>query len=108
MFLIILIFEKISMKKDIHPQYIKDAVTTCSCGAKFKAGATQKELSIESCSQCHPAYTGKQKIVDSTGRVDRFKKLAEKAKQAKNTRKTVKSKDDKKKTKIAKQEKATA
>jgi len=96
------------MKKDIHPQYIADATITCSCGAKFTTGATRKELSIESCSECHPAYTGKKKIVDSTGRVDRFKKLAEKSKKTKDTRKTVKSKTAKKQEKIAKQEKATA
>ncbi|MEN8252312.1 MAG: 50S ribosomal protein L31, partial [Patescibacteria group bacterium] len=54
------------MQKDIHPQYIKDATITCSCGATFKTGATKEELEIETCSQCHPAYTGKKKIVDST------------------------------------------
>lgn len=96
------------MKKDIHPNYIADATITCSCGAEFTTGATQKELSIESCSQCHPAYTGKKKIVDSTGRVDRFKKLAEAAKKAKISRKDIKTKEEKRKAKIDKQEKATA
>ncbi|XLQ19815.1 MAG: 50S ribosomal protein L31 [Candidatus Moraniibacteriota bacterium] len=96
------------MKKDLHPNYIKDASITCSCGAEFTTGATREELSIESCSQCHPAYTGKKKIIDSTGRVDRFKKLAEKAAKAKNTRKDIKSKEDKKEEKAKKQEKATA
>jgi large subunit ribosomal protein L31 len=95
------------MKKDIHPRYNKSALITCSCGAKFKTGATKDELTIESCSQCHPAYTGKKKIVDSTGRVDRFKKLAEKTKKTKETRKDVKTKETKRKEKIDKQEKAT-
>ncbi len=95
------------MKKDIHPQYNTNATITCSCGATFKTGATKEELSIESCSQCHPAYTGKKKIVDSTGRVDRFKKLAEKSKKTKDTRKDVKTKETKKQEKIDKQEKAT-
>jgi len=67
------------MKKDIHPKYYNDAKITCSCGAVFKVGSTQKELEIEICSQCHPLYTGKKKVLDTAGRVDRFKKLAEKA-----------------------------
>ncbi len=95
------------MKKDIHPNYVADAIIKCSCGAEFATGATQKELSIESCSQCHPIYTGKKKIVDSTGRVDRFKKLAEKAKDKQAARKTVKSKEAKKQEKVEKQKKAT-
>jgi len=96
------------MKKDIHPNYVATATIKCSCGAEFTTGATQKELSIESCSQCHPAYTGKKKIVDSTGRVDRFKKLAEKIKNKQDARKTVKSKEYKKQAKIKKQKKATS
>ncbi len=96
------------MKKDIHPNYVADAIIKCSCGAEFVTGATQKELTIESCSQCHPIYTGKKKIVDSTGRVDRFKKLVEKAKDKQATRKTIKSKEAKKQEKVKKQEKATA
>ena len=52
---------------------------TCSCGAAFELGSTEKTLSIEICSQCHPFYTGKKKTVDTLGRVDRFKKMAEKA-----------------------------
>jgi len=96
------------MKKDIHPNYVADAIIKCSCGAEFTTGATKKELTIESCSQCHPVYTGKKKIVDSTGRVDRFKKLAEKAKGKQDSRKAVQNKEEKKKAKIKKQEKTTA
>lgn len=61
------------MKADIHPQY--DAVTvTCSCGNTFETRSTLCEpIQIEVCSECHPFYTGKQKILDSGGRVNRFK-----------------------------------
>ena len=61
------------MKKDIHPKY-GDATVRCACGETFKAGSTKEELSVEICSKCHPFFTGKQKLVDSGGRVDRFKK----------------------------------
>lgn len=60
------------MKTDIHPTYHKDAKTTCSCGAKFTFGGTVEEIHVDVCSQCHPFYTGKQKLVDTAGRVDRF------------------------------------
>jgi len=66
------------MKKDIHPQY-EEATVHCSCGNTFTTRSTKKELHVELCSQCHPFYTGKQKLVDSGGRVDRFKKRLEKA-----------------------------
>ena len=73
------------MKKNIHPEYYKDAKIICSCGAVLSTGATQKELHVEICSACHPFYTGKKKVLDTTGRVDRFKKLAEKAAAKKKT-----------------------
>lgn len=62
------------MKKDIHPIY-SDVEVTCSCGASFTTRSTlnAKTLHIDVCSKCHPFYTGKQKIVDTSGRVDRFK-----------------------------------
>ena len=65
------------MKNDIHPQY-EEATVRCSCGNTFTTRSTKKELHVELCSQCHPFYTGKQKLVDSGGRVDRFKKRMEK------------------------------
>jgi len=65
------------MKKDIHPQY-EEATVRCSCGNTFTTRSTKKELHVELCSQCHPFYTGKQKLVDSGGRVDRFKRRLEK------------------------------
>ncbi|PIT90608.1 MAG: 50S ribosomal protein L31 [Candidatus Komeilibacteria bacterium CG10_big_fil_rev_8_21_14_0_10_41_13] len=68
------------MKKDIHPEYHQDAVIECACGQSFKVGSTVKDIHIEICSNCHPFYTGKQKLVDTAGRVDRFKaKLAKQA-----------------------------
>jgi large subunit ribosomal protein L31 len=61
------------MKTDIHPNYI-DLNVTCACGNKFVTKSTMnKDLFLEVCDQCHPFYTGKQKIVDTAGRVDRFK-----------------------------------
>ena len=62
------------MKKDIHPSY-QEIKVTCSCGNSFMASSTlDKDLTLEVCSVCHPFYTGKQKIVDTSGRVDRFRK----------------------------------
>jgi large subunit ribosomal protein L31 len=89
------------MQKDIHPQYYSDAKIICSCGAVLITGSTQKEMHVEICSACHPFYTGKKKVVDSTGRVDRFKKLAEKSATKKATS-AVKKKSAKKETKKAK------
>ncbi|PKQ27858.1 MAG: 50S ribosomal protein L31 [Candidatus Anoxymicrobium japonicum] len=61
------------MKKDIHPPYMETKVT-CSCGESFDTRSTSEELRVEICSKCHPFYTGKQKFVDSGGRVERFQK----------------------------------
>ena len=66
--------ERITMKADIHPNY-NDINVTCSCGNEFTTRSTLGDnLSIEVCSSCHPFYTGKQKIVDSGGRVDKFRR----------------------------------
>lgn len=67
------------MKTDLHPTYYAQATITCACGAVLHTGSTVEGSSIEICSQCHPFYTGKKKFVDTTGRVDRFKKLTERA-----------------------------
>ena len=64
---------EIGMKEKIHPKYGK-AIVRCVCGETFETGSTKKELKVEICSKCHPFFTGKQKLVDSGGRVDRFKK----------------------------------
>ena len=61
------------MKKDIHPEYGMTTVR-CHCGHEFEAGSTKENISIEICSQCHPFYTGKQKLVDSAGRIERFRR----------------------------------
>lgn len=71
------------MKKDIHPDYYEKAEVTCGCGAKLVAGSTQENIEIEICSQCHPFFTGKKKTIDTAGRVERFKKLAEAAEKKK-------------------------
>jgi large subunit ribosomal protein L31 len=64
------------MKKDIHPKYNDKAKVTCACGATFPVGSTMNEINVEICSQCHPFYTGNEKVLDTAGRVDRFKKRA--------------------------------
>ena len=66
------------MKKDIHPKYYPEAKFKCACGAEFEIGSTQEYTEVEICSQCHPFYTGKKKIVDTMGRVEKFKKRLEK------------------------------
>ncbi|MBA3062257.1 MAG: 50S ribosomal protein L31 [Atribacteria sp.] len=61
------------MKKDIHPKYEK-ATISCACGNSFETGSTKKNMKVEICSACHPLFTGKQKIIDAAGRVERFNK----------------------------------
>jgi large subunit ribosomal protein L31 len=61
------------MKQGIHPEYHQCKVT-CACGETFVTGSTKKEMRVEICSKCHPFFTGKQKLVDTGGRVDRFNK----------------------------------
>lgn len=60
------------MKSDIHPEYLA-ATVRCSCGNTFSTRATRSDIHVELCSQCHPFYTGRQKLVDSGGRVERYK-----------------------------------
>lgn len=67
------------MKKDLHPEY-KEVTARCACGAEFVTKSTRSEIKVEVCSNCHPFFTGKQKFVDSGGRVDKFKKRLEAAK----------------------------
>ena len=61
------------MKKGIHPKYEK-TVIKCACGSEIETRSTESNLTVEICSSCHPFYTGKQKLVDTAGRVERFKK----------------------------------
>jgi large subunit ribosomal protein L31 len=62
------------MKAKIHPKYYDNAKVTCLCGNTFTTGSTKPEIKVEICSKCHPFYTGQQRIVDTMGRVERFKK----------------------------------
>ncbi len=62
------------MKEKIHPKYYSDAEAICSCGNRFITGSTKKTIKVELCSKCHPFFTGEQKIVDTAGRVERFKR----------------------------------
>lgn len=64
------------MKKEVHPKYYDNINIKCACGATFKVGSTLPELNVEICSKCHPFYTGKQKLLDTAGRVDKFKARA--------------------------------
>ena len=61
------------MKENIHPKYEKTTITS-ACGNVIETGSTKKDIRVEICSKCHPFFTGKQKLVDTGGRVDRFKK----------------------------------
>lgn len=61
------------MKKDIHPKY-SDCKVTCACGNQFTTRSTKPEIHLEICSNCHPFFTGKQKFVDTAGRVEKFRK----------------------------------
>lgn len=61
------------MKPEIHPEY-QECTVRCACGNTFTTGSTKKEMKLDICSECHPYYTGKQKLVDTGGRVDRFRK----------------------------------
>jgi large subunit ribosomal protein L31 len=61
------------MKKEIHPKYV-DAVIKCACGNEIRTKSVKKEISVEICSKCHPFFTGKQKLIDAAGRVERFQK----------------------------------
>lgn len=62
------------MKKDIHPTYYPHAKVRCACGQTFIVGSTKETIETEICSACHPFYTGKEKLVDTAGRVEKFRK----------------------------------
>ena len=61
------------MKKEIHPIYFDKSAVTCACGNKFFIGSTMEKIDVEICSACHPFYTGNDKVLDSAGRVEKFK-----------------------------------
>jgi large subunit ribosomal protein L31 len=64
------------MKKDIHPNYTAAATISCACGETYTIGSTMPEMQTELCAKCHPFYTGKQKIIDTARRVEKFEKRA--------------------------------
>jgi large subunit ribosomal protein L31 len=72
------------MKEKIHPQYFPQAKVVCSCGNTFTTGSTKKEIHVELCSKCHPFYTGAQRMVDTAGRVERFRRRYEKQTEKQN------------------------
>ncbi len=78
------------MKTDIHPTYYPKAKVTCACGNAFTVGATKPEIEVEICSHCHPFYTGQEKIIDTAGRVERFRRKIAKKKEIAHTRPTKK------------------
>ena len=86
------------MKTKIHPEYFEKAKVTCSCGNTFNVGSTQKEMSVEICSACHPFFTGNEKVIDAAGRVEKFKARSSFAK-ASADKKAAASKVSKTKTK---------
>jgi large subunit ribosomal protein L31 len=61
------------MKKDIHPKY-HPVTVSCACGNQFETRSTKKEIRLEICSNCHPFFTGKQKLIDTAGRIERFQR----------------------------------
>ena len=67
------------MKTDIHPTYYPKAKVKCACGKVFEIGSTKAELQVEICSNCHPFFTGKEKLIDTAGKVEKFKARREKA-----------------------------
>jgi len=94
------------MKKNIHPTYHSKAKITCACGNEFSVGSTLKEIKVELCDLCHPFYTGKQKLVDTARRVEKFQEKIAKQAVAAKTRKGKKVKQAKRaKTKAAKDKK---
>jgi large subunit ribosomal protein L31 len=74
------------MKKDIHPQYNHEITVQCACGNTFTTGSTASEIKVELCSNCHPFYTGKQKLVDSARRVEKFQAKKESQKELAKSR----------------------
>jgi large subunit ribosomal protein L31 len=96
----------INMKAEIHPKYHSDAKITClSCGYEVTTGSTMPEIKVELCFKCHPFYTGKQNLIDTSGRVDRFKNLQTKAKEKSATATSKKEKAAKRAAKKEEKEK---
>jgi len=75
------------MKKDTHPLYHEDTKVSCACGNNFVTGSTQKEIRVEICNNCHPFYTGKQNLIDTSGRLEKYEEKLGKINKAAAARK---------------------
>jgi large subunit ribosomal protein L31 len=73
------------MKKDIHPDYAETTIT-CACGNAVEVGSTKSDIRVEICSKCHPFFTGKQKLIDTAGRIERFRRKYEKFQKKEETK----------------------
>lgn len=85
------------MKKDIHPEIFEEVTVTCACGNSFVTQSTSQTLQVDICSACHPLYTGKQKLIDTEGRIDKFNKklnVAQKAAEEKAKKQKSKVKEE--------------
>jgi len=82
-----------AMKKDIHPKY-NEIVAKCGCGAEYLVGSTKDGITTEICSACHPFYTGKQKLIDTAGRVEKFRAKQALAKPKKTTKKEAETEEE--------------
>lgn len=78
------------MKTEIHPKYYEDAKVRCACGNTWTTGSTVPKINVEICDKCHPFYTGREKLVDTRGRVEKFRKRAAKAEEKIKARATKK------------------
>ena len=84
------------MKQETHPTYYPQAKVKCACGNTFAIGSTQEKIETEICSQCHPFYTGKDNLVDTTGRIEKFRARLEKKEKLAKTKKAARPKKNKK------------
>lgn len=78
------------MKKETHPKFYEHAKVTCACGSTFEVGSTREKIEVEICSACHPFFTGQEKVMDTAGRVEKFKTRMAKAKEVIPAKKTTK------------------
>jgi large subunit ribosomal protein L31 len=86
------------MKSKVHPKYYENAVFSCACGSEFSTGATEEKVEVEICSSCHPLYTGKDTLIDTEGRAERFAVRRERAQaQTGRTKKREKQREKNKK-----------
>lgn len=93
------------MKKETHPKYYPEAKVICACGNTFNIGSTMEEIHVEICSACHPFYTGKQKLLDTARRVDKFQKRMNAKVETKSKKVKKEKQKEKQKSKKAKSEK---